>query len=155
MKANGSTSTATSTGTKTTWAKLGSKADVPVVGDWDGDGKDDIGIFGPEWPGDPRHIEFLSLVSLILENREIKPRPKNVPEVEQATDGDRLPGPYVARERAGRTLSTTSSALAKGINTPIVGDRNGDGISTIGVFKDKMDPRQQWRWPVDQPRPPI
>jgi hypothetical protein len=26
------------------WAKLGDKADLPVVGDWDGDGKEDIGI---------------------------------------------------------------------------------------------------------------
>ena len=29
------------------WLKLGTKGDQPVVGDWDGDGKDDIGIFGP------------------------------------------------------------------------------------------------------------
>ena len=36
------------------WAKLGGERDLPVVGDWDGDGKDDIGIFGPEWTGDPR-----------------------------------------------------------------------------------------------------
>src|SRR5207249_4851431 len=38
------------------WAKLGTDRDRPVVGDWDGDGKDDIGIFGPLWAGDPRAI---------------------------------------------------------------------------------------------------
>ena len=39
------------------WAKLGSEHDRPVTGDWDGDGKTDIGIYGPAWPGDPVHIE--------------------------------------------------------------------------------------------------
>ena len=38
------------------WAKLGGEGDLPVVGDWDGDGKDDIGIFGHTWSGDPRAI---------------------------------------------------------------------------------------------------
>jgi len=35
------------------WAKLGTRDDKPVGGDWDGDGKDDIGIYGPAWPRDP------------------------------------------------------------------------------------------------------
>ncbi len=39
------------------WAKLGTREDQPVVGDWDGDGKDDIGIFGPAWPRDPSAIQ--------------------------------------------------------------------------------------------------
>ena len=38
------------------WAKLGTRDDQPVVGDWNGDGKDDIGIFGPAWPRDPQAI---------------------------------------------------------------------------------------------------
>lgn len=117
------------------WAKLGSKADVPVVGDWDGDGKDDIGIFGPEWPGDPRHIEFEPGLP-DPENREIKPRPKNVPpEVEQATDGDRLLRlTSQGNERAD--LIDHVFRFGEGNQYPIVGDWNGDGISTIGVFKD-------------------
>ena len=33
-------------------ARLGGEQDRPVVGDWDGDGKEDIGIYGPMWPND-------------------------------------------------------------------------------------------------------
>ena len=35
------------------WAKLGTRDDLPVTGDWDADGKTDIGIYGPAWPRDP------------------------------------------------------------------------------------------------------
>ena len=35
------------------WAQLGSQDDLPVTGDWDADGKTDIGIYGPAWPRDP------------------------------------------------------------------------------------------------------
>jgi len=38
-------------------AKLGHEGDLPVTGDWDGDGKTDIGIFGRAWPGDPAAID--------------------------------------------------------------------------------------------------
>src|SRR5206468_457208 len=38
------------------YAKLGSENDLPITGDWDGDGKTDIGVFGPEWATDPRAI---------------------------------------------------------------------------------------------------
>ena len=38
-------------------AKLGDSEDRPVVGDWDGDGKDDIGIYGPMWEHDREAIE--------------------------------------------------------------------------------------------------
>ena len=31
--------------------------DRPVVGDWDGDGKDDVGIFGRQWQRDPQRIK--------------------------------------------------------------------------------------------------
>lgn len=117
------------------WAKLGSQADLPVVGDWDGDGKDDIGIFGPEWPGDPRHIEFEPGLP-DPENRDIKQRPKNVPpSAEQATDGDRLLRlTSQGNERAD--LIDHVFRFGEGNQFPIVGDWNGDGISTIGVFKD-------------------
>ena len=37
-------------------AKLGQKGDQPVTGDWDGDGKTDIGIFGPAWIGDEKPV---------------------------------------------------------------------------------------------------
>ena len=48
-----SISTATAFGTRSDlWIKLGKKGDQPVAGDWNGDGKTDIGIFGPAWIGD-------------------------------------------------------------------------------------------------------
>ena len=38
------------------YGKLGGPGDTPVVGDWDGDGKDDIGVFGPAWPNDAKPL---------------------------------------------------------------------------------------------------
>ncbi len=38
------------------WLKMGEKGDQPVVGDWDGDGKDDVGVFGRKWAGDDRAL---------------------------------------------------------------------------------------------------
>ena len=34
------------------WVKLGERGDQPIVGDWNGDGKADVGVFGTPWDGD-------------------------------------------------------------------------------------------------------
>ena len=60
------------------WAKLGKKGDQPVSGDWDGDGKTDIGIFGPAWIGDLKAVSVEPGLP-DAQNPPMKARPKNVP----------------------------------------------------------------------------
>jgi protocatechuate 3,4-dioxygenase beta subunit len=124
------------------WARLGSEADKPVVGDWDGDGKDDIGIFGPEWPMDPRHIEHEP--GLPDPHNGPKDRQKNVPpRPEEATEGDRLLQlTKHGKERSDLIDHVFHFGVATAI--PIAGDWNGDGIRSIGVFRDG-----KWHFDLD------
>ena len=119
------------------WAQLGSQEDLPVTGDWDGDGKTDIGIFGPAWPRDP--IAVLHEPGLPdAENHptRIAGKVKNVPpREEEATSGARL----LKQPRAvdGRTdLIDHVFYYGDAGDTPVAGDWNGDGIRTVGVFRD-------------------
>jgi hypothetical protein len=131
------------------WAKLGTKYDRPVTGDWDGDGKDDIGIFGPQWPGDPVHIENEPGLPDQDNQRVVRLKPKNVPlNPEEATDGERLMRlTSQGKERAD--LIDHVFRFGGHNDIPIAGDWNGDGIRSVGVFRDgkwhfDMDGDGQW-----------
>jgi serine-aspartate repeat-containing protein C/D/E len=116
------------------WCKLGDENDLPVVGDWNGDGKDDIGIFGIMWAGDPVALE----------------REPGLPDVENATRGQpkNLPPPPEEATDRLRALRLTENGAARmdlidhvfrfgsGGDVPLAGDWNGDGIDTIGIFRD-------------------
>ncbi|MCA9218298.1 MAG: hypothetical protein KDB27_34755, partial [Planctomycetales bacterium] len=116
------------------WAKLGYKTDQPVTGDWDADGKDDIGIFGPAWPGDPIAV----YLEPGLPDRENAPtgETKNVPPAPEDTS------------QVDRTMQLTADGVARsdvidhvfhfgGIgDQAVTGDWNGDGVASIGVFRD-------------------
>jgi serine-aspartate repeat-containing protein C/D/E len=122
------------------WAQLGNVEDLPVVGDWDGDGKDDIGVFGPEWPGDERAMTIEpglpdphnALNRAKLGTGSI---PKNLPpEPAEATEGLRL----LKRTAEGPPREDVIDHVFRyGVNQdlPVVGDWNGDGIRSIGVFR--------------------
>ncbi|MCE9546801.1 MAG: hypothetical protein K8T25_15080 [Planctomycetia bacterium] len=116
------------------WAKLGTDKDYPVVGDWDGDGKIDIGIFGPAWTGDPRAI----YVDPGLPDPYNTPTGamKNLPpKVEDAALGKReLTLKPNGKLRAD--LIDHVFAYGRRGDVPIVGDWNGDGVRTIGIFRD-------------------
>jgi serine-aspartate repeat-containing protein C/D/E len=115
------------------WARLGNEEDRPVTGDWDDDGKDDIGIFGPEWAGDPKAVKLEPGL----------PDPDNVP-----TGRKKNVPPTVAEATIGnRTMKLTSTGRLRtdlidhvfyygsAQDVPITGDWNGDGIKTIGLFR--------------------
>jgi serine-aspartate repeat-containing protein C/D/E len=130
------------------WAKLGTKADKPVVGDWDGDGKDDIGIYGPEWAGDPRQYEHEPGLP-DSENAPNKDRKKNPPpKPEEATDGSRI----MRHTKAGKERADLIDHVfyfGGAVDIPIAGDWNGDGIRTVGVFRDgrwMLDTNGDGRW---------
>ncbi|TWT96011.1 Serine-aspartate repeat-containing protein D precursor [Botrimarina colliarenosi] len=121
------------------WAQLGSRDDLPVTGDWDGDGKTDIGIYGPAWPRDPHAIErepgMPDVANYPGSHADLA---KNMPPTqENATSGARL----LARLREkiqGRRADLIDHVFHYGApgDAPVVGDWNGDGVRTIGVFRD-------------------
>ena len=115
------------------WAKLGDKEDLPVIGDWDNDGKDDIGIFGPAWDGDE---EALAIEPGLPdpENR-MASTPKNLPPRSEKPGRDRL----MQRSVTGEPRTDVIDHVFRfGTDTdqPIAGDFNGDGVSTLGVFNN-------------------
>jgi serine-aspartate repeat-containing protein C/D/E len=126
------------------WAKLGDEQDRPITGDWDGDGKDDIGIYGPEWPGDPVHLEHEAGLPDQDNQRVHKLRAKNVPpNPEEATDGERLMR-LTAQGKERADLIDHVFQFGSNNDIPISGDWNGDGIRSIGVFRDG-----RWHFDMD------
>ncbi|MFI4873940.1 MAG: SdrD B-like domain-containing protein, partial [Blastopirellula sp. JB062] len=129
------------------WAKLGYDGDLPVVGDWDGDGKDDIGIFGKAWPGDPRAVA--SDPGLPVPNNVSTGVSKNLPpKPDEATLGSRV----MKLTSTGKVRSDLIDHVfhfGTAGNYPVVGDWDGDGIQTIGVFQDgewRLDEDGNGRW---------
>ena len=122
------------------WLRLGTEADQPVVGDWDGDGKDDVGIFGPKWQGDERALAAEAGLPDPENLRRVKP--KNVPPTaEEAPDAPRImQRSHNATARAD--LIDHVFRFGSGRDIAISGDFNGDGISSVGVFRDG-------RWTLD------
>jgi len=121
-------------------ARLGDADDRPVVGDWDGDGKDDIGIYGPEWEGDDTAIAMdPGLPDAMNQSISI---PKNIPpRIVHAAEGSRV----MRLTSHGQTKADVIDHVfgyGDGDETPVVGDWNGDGIRTIGYFRDG-------RWLID------
>ncbi len=132
------------------WVRLGTELDRPVVGDWDGDGKDDIGIFGRRWendwarirrdPGlpDPANIRRRGLT-----REELVPRETTANEDQQRM--------LMRGEDGGLLADAVDHVFQYGeqVDTPIAGDWNGDGIDQIGVFRGGqwlLDDDADGRW---------
>jgi hypothetical protein len=124
------------------WARLGDKQDLPVVGDWDADGKDDIGIYGPEWQGD--RLAIAREPGLPDPENENRSQPKNIPEEqERFLRQERLL--QRNRNHPGRS-DVIDHVFGFGGDTeqPVAGDFNGDGIASVGVMHNG-----RWRVDVD------
>jgi serine-aspartate repeat-containing protein C/D/E len=130
------------------WVKLGSKGDRPITGDWNGDGKTDVGIFGPAWIGDIRAISVEPGLPDAM-NPPSLARPKNVPpDPADAAIGWRT----LKKGHAGKMRSDVIDHVfqygVKG-DVPITGDWNGDGIFSVGIFRNgtwflDMDGNGRW-----------
>jgi hypothetical protein len=115
------------------WARLGSEKDRPVTGDWDGDGKDDIGIFGPEWEGDPKAVK--NEPGMPDPQNFLSSHKKNVPPtVEEATIGNRTMK-LTSQGKLRTDLIDHVFYYGSSEDIPVTGDWNGDGIKTIGLFR--------------------
>jgi serine-aspartate repeat-containing protein C/D/E len=131
------------------WAQLGDEEDQPVAGDWDGDGKTDIAIFGPAWPGDPKAISAEPGEPDPHNRLSLSGRFKNIPpSVEDATNGYRALK-HTARGRLRADLIDHVFHYGTGGDRALAGDWNGDGIFTIGVFRQglfSLDVDGDGRW---------
>ena len=133
------------------WAKLGDLDDLPVIGDWDGDGKDDIGVFGPEWEGDDRALEREP--GLPDPENQLLAQPKNVPPDPDANpDQERL----LQRSSNGPARADVIDHVFRlGVkdDQPISGDFNGDGVTSVGLFSQgrwRLDVNGDGRWTEDK-----
>ena len=114
--------------------KFGSAEDRPVIGDWDGDGKDDVGIYGPMWEHDLAAIAR----EPGLPNPDNHPitRPKNVPPHDQeATNRARVMKLTTFGQQRADVVDHVFG-LGDSQLIPVAGDWNGNGIRSIGTFKD-------------------
>ncbi|HEX5443110.1 MAG TPA: fibrinogen-binding protein, partial [Pirellulales bacterium] len=100
---------------------------------WDGDGKTDIGIYGPAWAGDPRAVQ----------KEPGLPEPGNAatghknlpPEPTEATHGYR----QMKRTRGGALRADLIDHVfhfGTFDDIPVTGDWTGTGVDSIGVFHD-------------------
>lgn len=118
------------------WAEMGKQRDEPVAGDWDGDGKADIGIFGPAWPRDARAIA--AEPGLPDGQNQHNAKPKNLPPTaDEATAPERLLKPSAGGAMRSDFVDHVFQWGFAG-DRPIVGDWNGEGIASIGVFRSGM-----------------
>jgi serine-aspartate repeat-containing protein C/D/E len=126
---------------------MGQIGDRPVTGDWDGDGKTDIGVLGPVWAGDGRALTAepgLPDVRNLLVGRS-----KNLP-----PDPDQAP--MAERTMKRSSLGKISADLIDHVflfgsegDFPVTGDWDGDGISNVGLFRDGiwfLDADGNGRW---------
>ena len=119
---------------------FGALGDLPVVGDWDGDGTDTLGLYRPSerrWylrnsnaPGNPDLVFDFGMSG-------------DVPIVGD-WDGDGIDSVGVFRPSTNTWyLRNANSAGAahitfswgNGENRPVVGDWDGDGIDTVGMYR--------------------
>ncbi|GIX00819.1 MAG: hypothetical protein KatS3mg111_4151 [Pirellulaceae bacterium] len=116
------------------WARLGDRGDQPVIGDWDGDGKADIGVFGHRWPGDERALAAEPGLPE-AENRH-RWRPKNVPP--DAAHAPEVPRLLQSSRRGPARADLIDHVFEMGgeDDVAVAGDFNGDGVATTGLFRD-------------------
>ncbi|MCY1018735.1 FG-GAP repeat domain-containing protein [Pyxidicoccus sp. MSG2] len=90
------------------WVTMGQEGDLPVIGDYDGDGLSDFGVYTPRWP---------------------------------ANDGG---GYYTLRRSSNGT--SYSVAIGEPDDVPVTGDYDGDGLTDVAVYKRRASNMNWGGW---------
>lgn len=126
------------------YVRLGDKDDQPVVGDWDGDGKDDVGVFGPN--NSPVREKNQATAGLPdADNKQASETKVAANDNATAADKPALPKRVLQKTAAGDQQSGEVDYVLifdgrQGV--PLAGDFNGDGVDTLAVFDNG-------RWFID------
>lgn len=129
---------------------FGQANDLPVAGDWGGDGKTDVGVFrnGQFQLRQPTILNILGhqttvIVTLIVNFGQAGDLP-----VAGDWDGNGTDTPGVFRPSTGQWLLTNSTSANPPVNItfnfgqagdkPLAGDWNGDGIDTVGLYRSSI-----------------
>ena len=117
------------------WIRMGTEMDAPVVGDWDGDGKDDVGIFGRMWEQDPARIKHDPGLPDPA-NRRRRNIDATARGVEDRGEADRRERLMKRGDDGDLRAAAVDHVFAYGEPTdaPVAGDWNGDGVDQIGTF---------------------
>jgi hypothetical protein len=134
---------------------FGTSTDLPVIGDWDGDGKDEIGVYRPD-TGDSQsefHLitrDWASLSNPVGAADKVIPfgyYPSNIPIAgDWEGDGDDDIGGFNPGNNKFYlyilNLGTSSAISYKDVpfgvsgDEPIIGDWDGDGDCDVGVYRE-------------------
>jgi len=115
-------------------AYLGDSGDLPIIGDWDGNGIDDIGIFRPSTNGFYLKTGTTVAEPIFLGNLNDLP-------IIGDWNGDGRDEIGVFRPSTSAFYLRTGTTVAAPIylgdsgDLPIIGDWNGDGTDEIGIFR--------------------
>jgi hypothetical protein len=110
--------------------------DRPVVGDWNGDGVSDVGIFRTGAGSDAWHLRSPAGLRVLTWGR-----PGDLPVVGDF-DGDKITqlgvrrmgaGSWVLRSRSG--ARATVSGLGQASDLPVAGDWDGNGRANLAVYR--------------------
>ncbi|MEM7314937.1 MAG: SdrD B-like domain-containing protein, partial [Planctomycetota bacterium] len=105
------------------WIRLGNDHSTPLTGDWDGDGKCDLGIF------EGKRVNRPTIVAKSIDKAR----------VQRVENSDRQKAPKLKVHAVDRVFQ-----FGKATHQPVVGDWDGNGVATIGVFVDGI-----WQLDVD------
>ena len=114
----------------TTAINWGTSTDLPVTGDWNGDGRTDVGVYRPS-----AHTFYLKNGTTTAINWGAS---TDLPVTgDWNGDGRTDVGVYRPSAHTFYLKNGTTTAINWGISTdlPVTGDWNGDGITDIGVYR--------------------
>jgi murein DD-endopeptidase MepM/ murein hydrolase activator NlpD len=111
---------------------FGTATDQPVVGDWDGDGRTDVGVRTPA-------TRTFTLATAAGPTEVVLGYPRDLP-LAGDWDGDGVDEVGVRRAKSNRFVLRAAGGTTSGVrlgdvgDVPVTGDWDGDGVTDLGVY---------------------